>query len=57
MFIYCFDNELKDKLIKKGFKLLNKYEDKAVFVFSKDIKFNFDNVDKDKFLFTNKLTF
>ena len=57
MFIYCLDDELKNKLIKKGFKLLKEDENGATFVFSEKVRFDFNNVDKTKFLFTNKLTF
>ncbi len=55
MFIYCLDNELKNELIKKGYKLLNQYDGKAVFLFDK--KFNFEKIDKSKFLISNKLNF
>lgn len=57
MFIYCVDEQLKTELINKGFKLLNQDKDKAVFIMDKNLKFNFDRVDKSKFLFTNKLQF
>lgn len=57
MFIYCLDDELKNKLIKKGFKLLKEDENGATFVFSEKVRFDFNTVDKTKFLFTNKLTF
>lgn len=51
------DNNLKTELIKQGFKLLNQDEDKAVFIMDKSLKFNFDKIDKDKLMFTNRLTF
>jgi len=57
MFIYCLDSELKDKLIKKGFKLLNEYDGKAVFVLDNKIKFDFSTIDNSKFLLSNKLNF
>lgn len=57
MFIYVLDKDLKNKLIKKGFKLLKEDDNGATFVFSDKVKFDFDKVDKTKFLFTNKLTF
>ena len=56
MFIYCVDNDLKQELIKQGFKLLKEDDKGATFVFS-ELKFNFDKVDKSKYLFTNRLTF
>lgn len=57
MFIQCFDKELKNKLIKSGFKLLKEDSSQATFLVDKNIKFNFDSVNKTKVLFTNKLTF
>lgn len=57
MFIYCIDKELKEDLLKRGFKLLKEDEIGSTFVFDNNLKFNFDKVDKSKFLFTNKLTF
>lgn len=56
MFIYCFDDNLKDKLIKNGLKLFKEDENGAVFVFDK-LKFNFEGVDEKKYFITNKLTF
>ena len=57
MFIYCFDKELKQELIKQGFKLLKEDDKGATFVFSDKEKFDFTKVDKTKYLFTNRLTF
>lgn len=57
MFIYCFDKDLKQELIAKGFKLLKEDDERAIFIFSNKVNFDFNNVDKTKFLFTNKLTF
>lgn len=57
MFIYCLDKDLKNILQKYGFKLLNEYDDKAVFLFDKNIQFDFDKVDKNKILITNKMFF
>ena len=57
MFIYVLDEDLKTKLINKGFKLLKEDENGATFAFSDKVSFDFNNVDKTKFLFTNKLTF
>ena len=39
MFIYCFDKNLKDKLIDSGLVILKEEEDKTVFAFDK-LKFN-----------------
>jgi len=57
MFIYCVDKELKEELIKKGYQLLKEDDNGAVFVFDENIKFNFAEISKNKFMFTNKLTF
>jgi hypothetical protein len=57
VFIVCFDKDLIEKLKSSGFKLLNQYDGKATFVYDKSIKFNFDKVDKAKFMITNRLTF
>ena len=57
MFIYCLDNELKQELLSKGFKLLKDDGKYSTFVSDKSLKFNFDKVDKTKYIFTNKLTF
>ena len=56
MFVYCFDKDLKQELISKGFKLLKEEDNKSVFAVDK-VKFDFSNVDKQKYMFTNRLTF
>lgn len=47
MFLYCFDAEEKNRLINKGMKFIkedNIGEKRAyVFLFDKNIKFDFDN--------------
>jgi hypothetical protein len=57
MFIYVVDKELKKELISSGFKMLKEDDKGAFFAFNKKSKFNFDDVDKTKFLFTDRLTF
>lgn len=57
MFIMCLDDNLKKKLISNGFKLLKDNKSQAIFLFDKNKQFNFESVDKKKFLFTNRLTF
>ncbi len=57
MFVYVIDEKLKNELVNSGFKMLKEDENGAFFVFNKKSKFNFDNVDKTKFLFTDRLTF
>ena len=56
MFVYCFDEDLKQELITKGFKLLKCEGDKSIFIADK-VKFDFSKVDKQKYMFTNRLTF
>ncbi len=56
MFVYCFDQNLKDKLIASGLMVLKEDENKTVFVFDK-MKFNFKGVDNSKFIITDRLTF
>ena len=57
MFLYCFDDETKEKLIKKGYKFLckNKKSDKIIYVFENTQKENFSK--DDKVFTTNKLYF
>lgn len=57
MFIYCIDEQLKEDLIKRGFKILKQDKNGTIFALNKELKFDFSNVDKKKYLFTNKLTF
>lgn len=58
MFIYCFSNELKDKLIACGYKMINKpSKDYWVFINNKGLKFDFKGVDQSDFKLSNKLTF
>lgn len=58
MFLYCFNAEEKDKLINKGMKLIKEdYIGKQkvyVFLFDKNIKFNFDN---KNFKLSNKMSY
>jgi len=57
MFIYALDKDLREKLLKAGFKLLKEDNKGWLFVFDNKLKFDFSKVDKTKFLFTNRLTF
>lgn len=57
MFIMVFDEDLRIKLKSLGFKELKSVSDGTFFVLNKNIKFNFELVDKNKYLFTNKLSF
>ncbi|MDU3410090.1 hypothetical protein [Clostridium sp.] len=57
MFIYCFDNKTKEKLIKNGYRFLckNKKLDKTIYVFENNKKENFS--ENDKVFTTSKLYF
>lgn len=56
-FIHCFNQELKNKLLQNGYKLLS--ENNSFFIFENNpiIKFNFEEVDKKQFILTNKMIF
>ena len=58
-FIYCIDESIKEKLIKKGYKLINenKTSNKKVWIFENKGDCNFSQEDKSKLFFTNRLTF
>lgn len=57
MFIYCIDDDLKTDMIVKGFKVIRVDANGTLFAADKKLKFDFSKVDKNKFLFTNKLIF
>jgi len=62
-FLYCFDEQLKIKLIKNGFKLINEttFYNKNAWIFEnneKVLKFvNFDLSNKNKYVVTNMMNF
>lgn len=59
MFIYCFDDNLKTKLLNNGFKIFKgtAVKDGCVFIYDKKLKFDFNCIDKSKFIICNKLKF
>lgn len=57
MFIHSKDKELNKKLIKEGFRVLKESEEMTTFVYNPKLKFDFTKVNKEKVIFTNKLTF
>lgn len=57
MLIYCFDNELKQKLLNNGYKILPKFNIENGCVFADVGKFDFTTIDKSKYKFTNRLNF
>jgi hypothetical protein len=54
-FIHCFTKELKNKLLQSGYKLLS--ENNGFFIFENNpiLTFNFNEVDKKQFVFSNKM--
>lgn len=57
-FIYCFEKQDKNELIKKGYKFLMEkiIDEKKIYVFLYDDKLNF-TFDKKKFVLTNKMQY
>ena len=57
MFLYCFEDETKEKLIKNGFKFINTkvVNNKPVHIFENNNKKVFSK--EDKVYITNKLYF
>ena len=56
-FIHVFTKELKDKLLLDGYKLLNKNNGIYIFENNKSLKFEFSELDKKQFIFSNTMTF
>lgn len=58
MFIYCFDKELKNRLLKQNYKMINKPNNQDYWVFiNSNGKFDFSGIDPSKFKMSNKLNF
>jgi len=53
MFVKIFDKTLEQKLESLGLKKMGN----SCFLLDSNSKFNFDNEDKGKYMYTNKLTF
>ena len=56
-FIHCFTQELKNKLLKDGFKLLSENSNFSIFENDQLLKFNFNLIDKKQYIFSNKIIF
>ncbi len=56
-FIYCFNEQLKNQLLKNGFKLLVSTNGFFVFENSLSLNFDFNQLDKQHFTFSNKMIF
>lgn len=51
------DKDLRSELIAKGFKIVKEEPNGAIFALDNKLNFNFENIDKSKFTFINRLTF
>ena len=56
-FIHCFSQELKNKLLKDGFKIVMENNRFSIFENNQSLNFNFNQLDKKQFIFSNKMTF
>lgn len=56
-FVHCFSQDLKDKLLNKGYKLVSDNNGRYIFENNGKLKFDFDDIDRKQFIITNKLTF
>jgi len=56
-FIHCFNLELKNKLLKDGFKPLSENNRFSIFENNQSLNFNFNQIDKKQFVFSNKMIF
>ncbi len=54
-FIYCFSEELKEKLLNSGYRLISKVNNFYVFENATDLKFNFQAEDNKQYAFGNKI--
>ena len=59
MFIYCFDEEYKHILIKKGLHFIRQeiVDEKVVYLFTQNNKLSFDELDKTKVILSNVMRF
>ena len=51
------DVDLERELIAKGFKIIKKDSNGTIFGLDNKLKFNFEEVDKNKYTFINRLVF
>lgn len=58
-FIYCLDEELKNKLANKGYKFIKKelIQNQTVWIFQHKPEIQFDIADNTKYFTTNTLRF
>lgn len=56
-FIYCFTQELKEQLLKTGYKILLENNNIIIFENSSNLSFNFNEIDNKQFIFSNKMIF
>ena len=56
-FIYIFNNNLKIELLNRGYKLLSDNSNFFIFENNMILNFNFSDIDKKQFYFSDKLIF
>lgn len=58
-FIYCVDEQIKNQLVSKGYKLLKQepMKNKITWIFEYKPEIQFDVIDKTKYFTSNKLCF
>lgn len=54
-FVEVYDDQVVNKMIKRGFKIASRNNGITVFINKQDSKFQFDSCDEGKFIYTNKL--
>lgn len=57
MFIYVMDKKLAERLVKEGFTIIRVDKHGTTFAPNKKVNFDFSTVDKEKFIFTDRLHF
>ncbi len=56
-FIYVLNEQLKDKLITKGFHLIKENKVNHMWIFENSQNFSFDSENKGQYILSNSLTF
>ena len=56
-FIYCFDEILKSQLLAKGYKLMSSNDKFSVFVNNTTLNFELNEINKEKYCFSNRMMF
>lgn len=58
-FIYCFDEEMRNRLLENGYNLINSkcIDNKTTYIFENIQKLSFSHQDIQRIHLTNKMTF